>query len=154
MTELNLEIEMTLESTLDRIAVALETIAKAMPVQSAPVAAAKVEVAPAPKEYDVPVLIPTPVAVQPAPTPIAPASAPAINLVPATPAPVTASPSDCPIKDGKTLMETMMALYKELGPQKGAAIQGVLKSVGCEAVNEVRPDQYAAIWAGLQALKA
>ena len=156
MTELNLEIEMTLESTLDRIAVALETIAKAMPVQSAPVAAAKVEVAPTPKEYDVPVLIPTPVAVQPAPTPTAPAPAPTINLVPtpAAPAPVTVSPSDCPIKDGKTLMETMMALYKELGPQKGAAIQGVLKSVGCEAVNEVRPDQYAAIWAGLQALKA
>ena len=102
---------------------------------------------------------PEPVTVQtvvtPAPIPVAAAPAPTINLVPmpAAPAPVTASPSDCPIKDGKSLMETMMALYKELGPQKGAAIQGVLKSVGCEAVNEVRPDQYAAIWAGLQALK-
>ena len=97
---------------------------------------------------------PSPV-VTPAPIPVAAAPAPTINLVPmpAAPAPVTASPSDCPIKDGKSLMETMMALYKELGPQKGAAIQGVLKSVGCEAVNEVRPDQYAAIWAGLQALK-
>jgi len=121
--------------------------------QVTPVAAPVAEVK-KPIEVEIPVLVP-PKAEVVAPIPVAVAPAPTINLVPmpAAPAPVTASPSDCPIKDGKSLMETMMALYKELGPQKGAAIQGVLKSVGCEAVNEVRPDQYAAIWAGLQALK-
>ena len=120
------------------------------PVASVPMPAAPVAEVKKPE----PTPAPSPV-VTPAPIPVAVAPTPTINLVPmpAAPAPVTVSPSDCPIKDGKSLMETMMALYKELGPQKGAAIQGVLKSVGCEAVNEVRPDQYAAIWAGLQALK-
>ena len=51
-------------------------------------------------------------------------------------------------------MDVMMGVYKELGPEKGAKIQDILLSVGCKAVNEVTADKYAAIWAGIQALKA
>jgi len=63
-------------------------------------------------------------------------------------------PTDCPIKDAKSLMDVMMGTYKELGPVKGARIQEVLVAAGCKAVNEVTPDKYVAIWTGIQALKA
>ena len=97
----------------------------------------------------VPVAVPN---VQPAPIPVAPvvAAAPA-------PAPVvvaTVSPSDCTIKSAKDLMDYVMASYKSLGSEKGALIQGVLNSIGVSAINEVRPDQYAALYAGVEGLKA
>jgi uncharacterized membrane protein len=115
--------------------------------QVTPVAAPVAEV----KKPEV-VTAPSPV-VTPAPIPVAAAPAPTINLVPmpAAPAPVTASPSDCPIKDGKGLMEFLMGAYKS-NPTLGAKIQDVLKSIGCEAVNEVRPDQYQVIHEKVTAL--
>jgi uncharacterized membrane protein len=119
--------------------------------QVTPVAAPVAEVK-KPIEVEIPVLVP-PKAEVVAPIPVAVAPAPTINLVPmpAAPAPVTASPSDCPIKDGKGLMEFLMGAYKS-NPTLGAKIQDVLKSIGCEAVNEVRPDQYQVIHEKVTAL--
>jgi hypothetical protein len=41
-----------------------------------------------------------------------------------------------------------------MGPQKGAQIQQVLLQMGCQSINEVKPEQYAALYAGVEALKA
>ena len=98
----------------------------------------------------VPVAVPAPVPnVQPAPIPVAP-----VLVAAPAPAPVAAPATDCPIKSAKDLMDYVMASYKTLGSEKGALIQGVLNSIGCAAINEVRPDQYAALYAGVEGLKA
>ena len=47
----------------------------------------------------------------------------------------------------------VMDSYKALGPIKGAKIQDVLNSVGVKNINEVKPEHYAAIKAGVEALK-
>ena len=143
---------MSLEQTLERIAVALETIAaNRAPVQNTPVAApvaAPVKEVKKPVEVVIPVLIPE--AAAPTPPVVAAPTVPTVTL-----APVVASPSDdCPIKDGKGLMDYVMGAYRALGAEKGAKIQEVLNSIGCAAINEVRADQYAALHAGIEALKA
>ena len=118
---------------------------------------------------------PTPAPVQevaapkPAPTPVAPAPVP-VAVAPA--APVTASPSNAmpappvfsaptpapaaahvPFSDTKGLIDYVMGVYRQIGPQKGAGIQAVLTSIGCQNINDVRPEQYAAMFAGVEALK-
>jgi hypothetical protein len=50
-------------------------------------------------------------------------------------------------------MDYVMSSYKALGPQKGAQIQGVLSSIGASTINEVKPEQYGALFAGVEALK-
>ena len=50
-------------------------------------------------------------------------------------------------------MDYVMSSYKALGPQKGAQIQGVLGSLGVSTINELRPEQYGALFAGVEALK-
>lgn len=137
---------MSIEQTLERIAAALETIAagKSAPVHTViPLTAVKVEVKP-PVEIEIPVLIPV------APTPVA---APIPAFIAPVVAPVATAIDDCPIKDGKSLLDTIMGVYKTLGSVKGAQIQNILNSLGCQAVNEIRPDQYRALWDGLNALK-
>ena len=46
-----------------------------------------------------------------------------------------------------------MTIYKELGPEKGAKIQGVLTEMGLQNVNELRPTEYDAFYAKVEALK-
>ena len=58
-----------------------------------------------------------------------------------------------PFTDGKGLIDYVMASYKALGPQKGANIQGVLTGMGYQNINDVKPEHYAALYAGVEALK-
>jgi hypothetical protein len=58
-----------------------------------------------------------------------------------------------PFSDPKGLMDYVMATYKALGPAKGAQIQQVLAGLGVGTINEVKADQYAALYAGIEALK-
>ena len=80
---------------------------------------------------------------------------PVTPIMPAAPtfepvdAPVT---SDCPITDGKSLIDFVMSRYKELGAEKGAQIQGVLTDMGLQNVNEVRATEYAEFYAKVMAL--
>lgn len=105
---------------------------------AAPVVAAK-----KPVEVEIPVLVPAKVEAAPIPA------------VVITPVVVPAAPvATCPITNGKELMDFVMSAFKSMGPEKGARIQEVLQSIGCAAINEVRPDQYAALYAGIEALKA
>lgn len=60
---------------------------------------------------------------------------------------------DAPFADHAALMTFVMDNYKALGPIKGAKIQDVLTSVGVKNINEVKPEHYAAIKAGVEALK-
>ena len=75
-------------------------------------------------------------------------------VMPAAPTfePVAAPVADCPITDGKSLIDFVMTRYKELGAEKGAKIQGVLADMGLQNVNEVRPTEYPEFYAKVMAL--
>lgn len=113
-----------------------------------------------------------------APAPVAPAPAPVVQAAPApvtvtvvdTPAPVAATPAmpappvfvapaaapvstGAPFSDPKGLIDYVMGAYKALGPQKGAMIQGVLTGLGYQNINDVKPEHYGALHAGVEALK-
>ena len=47
-----------------------------------------------------------------------------------------------------------MAAYREMGPAKGANIQGVLTSLGYQNINDVKPEHYAALYQGCRGSEA
>ena len=89
----------------------------------------------------------------PAPAPVA-APAPVVAM-PAPPsfAPVAPAPTGAPFSDPKGLIDYVMSSYKALGQQKGAMIQGVLTGLGYQNINDVKPEHYGALFAGVEALK-
>ena len=116
----------------------------AAPAPVAPTPAPVVQAAPAP-------VAAAPVAA-PAPAPVA--AAPAMPAPPSfvAPAPAPAA-SGAPFSDPKGLIDYVMGAYKALGPQKGAMIQGVLTGLGYQNINDVKPEHYAALHTGVEALK-
>jgi hypothetical protein len=46
-----------------------------------------------------------------------------------------------------------MSSYKTLGATKGSQIQGVLVSLGYQNINDVKPEHYGSLFAGIEALK-
>jgi hypothetical protein len=118
----------------------------------APAPAPVVQAAPAPVAAPVPAPVAAPV-VTPAPV----AAAPAMPAPPSfiAPAPVAApAPTGAPFTDGKGLIDYVMSAYKALGPQKGAMIQNVLVNLGYQNINDVKPEHYGQLFAGVEALKA
>ncbi len=97
---------------------------------------------------------PQTVTVQPAPAPVAPpapvVAMPAPPTFMAAPAP---APVGAPFSDPKGLITYVMASYTALGPQKGAMIQGVLTGLGYQNINDVKPEHYGQLFAGVEALK-
>jgi hypothetical protein len=119
----------------------------------------------------------------PVSAPIAPTPAPVVQAAPvvesprvATPvvesAPVVAAPqmpapptfvapasvaapvaTGAPFTDGKGLIDYVMGAYKALGAAKGAEIQGVLVGLGYQNINDVKPEHYGQLFAGVEALK-
>ena len=87
--------------------------------------------------------------------------APVVEAAPVMPAAPTFEPvveaapaaNAAPFTDGKGLIDYVMTIYKELGPEKGAKIQGVLTEMGLQNVNELRPTEYDAFYAKVEALK-
>lgn len=75
----------------------------------------------------------------------------------AAPAPVAQAPAPAatgaPFTDGKGLMDYVMGAYKAMGPAKGAGIQNVLTGLGYQNINDVKPEHYGALFAGVEALK-
>ena len=109
--------------------------------------AAPVVVAPAPV-----VIAPAPVAAPVVAAPVMPAP-PAFMAAPvAVPAPVAVA-AGAPFTDGKGLIDYVMSAYKALGAAKGANIQGVLVGMGYQNINDVKPEHYGALFAGVEALK-
>ena len=101
--------------------------------------------------------------VAPAPAPVvevAPVvAAPVAPVMPAPPAFVTPAPAPAPVaggapfSDGKGLIDYVMSAYKALGAAKGSQIQNVLVSLGYQNINDVKPEHYGALFAGVEALK-
>ena len=86
-------------------------------------------------------------AVAPAPT-----AMPALPSFAAAPTPTPAS-QGAPFTDGAGLIAYVMGAYKEMGPTKGAQIQGVLTQMGYQNINDVKPEHYGSLFQGVEALK-
>jgi len=104
----------------------------------------------------------TPVSVNPAPVaapqqaPAAQPQMPALPTFAAAPTPAQSQvpmPAVAPFTDGQGLIAYVMAAYKEMGPTKGALIQGVLTQLGYQNINDVKPEHYGALYQGVEALK-
>ena len=87
-------------------------------------------------------------------------AAPVVAPAPAMPAPPTFAPAPAaapiavvPFTDGKGLIDYVMAAYRMMGPQKGAQIQTVLTGLGYANINDIKQSDYAALFAGIEALK-
>ena len=72
-------------------------------------------------------------------------------VAPAAPAPAA---SGAPFSDPKGLIDYVMGAYKALGATKGAQIQNVLVGLGYQNINDVKPEHYGQLFAGVEALKA
>ena len=131
---------MSIEAKIEALTAAVTALTAALTTRAAPTVAAA----------------PAPVAVAPAPVAAPVPVAPPVVAMPAPPtftAPPPAAPTAAPFSDAKGLMDYVMSAYKALGPQKGASIQQVLTGLGVSTINEVKPEQYAALFAGVEALK-
>ena len=97
--------------------------------------------------------------VAPAPALVVQAAPVAAPAMPAPPAFVAPAPAPAPVatgapfSDGKGLIDYVMASYKTLGSAKGAQIQNVLTQLGYQNINDVKPEHYGALFAGVEALK-
>ena len=121
----------------------LESSNVAAPAPVAPAPAPVVQAAPVPKTAEESARIGSPVA-----------AAPAMPAPPTFTAPVAAPvATGAPFSDGKGLIDYVMGAYKALGPQKGAQIQGVLTGMGYQNINDVKPEHYGALFAGVEGLK-
>ena len=98
-----------------------------------------------------PVVNPNTVTISAAPAPVPAMPAPPSFVAPAPAAPVTLG--GAPFSDPKGLIDYVMSSYKALGPQKGAEIQKVLTNLGYGNINDVKPEHYGALFAGVEALK-
>ena len=87
---------------------------------------------------------------------VAPAAVVEMPALPSFVAPVvTPAPTNvAPFTDSKGLIEYVMAAYKQMGAEKGAKIQNVLVSLSYQNINDVKPEHYGALFAGVEALKA
>lgn len=145
---------MSLENKIEALTAAVTALTAQL--QAGNVApAAPVAPTPAPVVQDAPVVTAPLVQAAPVAAPAMPAPpafvAPAMNPLPTATA--TSTTSNAPFTDPKGLIDFVMASYKALGPQKGAMIQGVLTGLGYQNINDVKPEHYGALFAGVEALK-
>lgn len=142
---------MSIEAKIESLTQAVERLCAALEKSNVPPAAA-------PAVPTVAVTPIVPVTVTPTPevaAPVAPVLASPSNM-PAPPvfvAPAPAAPAGVPFTDGKGLVAYVMESYRNLGAAKGAQIQGVLTTLGYKNINEVKPEHYSALFAGVEALK-
>ena len=151
---------MSLELKIEALTAAVIALTTKLESGTVTPAAAPVAAAPAPV-----VAAPAPVVAAPvvvAPAPVAPAPVVAAPVMPAPPAfmapafgvsAITVAPTGAPFTDGKGLIDYVMGAYKALGAAKGANIQSVLLGIGYQNINDVKPEHYGALFAGVEALK-
>ncbi len=79
---------------------------------------------------------------------------PTLPTFAAAPTPAhAAAVQGAPFTDGAGLIAYVMGAYKEMGPTKGALIQGVLTQLGYNNINDVKPEHYGSLYQGVEALK-
>lgn len=151
---------MSLESKIEALTAAVSNltsvIQKIEAAQGTPVAPAPTLTAPAVAAAPLEPLAP-PVVAAPAPVvqaPVATMPPPPSFAAPVAP-PVAAAPAPTgvPFNDAKGLMAYVMDSYQKLGPQKGAQIQTILSNLGVQNINDVKPEQYPALYNGIEQLK-
>lgn len=133
---------MSLEAKIEDLTKAVHLLVAALGARPAAAPAAAPVAAQAPAPVAAPVAAPAPAPVMPPPP---------VFVAPPPPAP--AAPAAAPFSDQKGLIDFVMGAYKALGPQKGAQIQNVLVGMGCTNINDVKPEQYGALYAAVEALK-
>lgn len=139
---------MSLENEVKSLREAVTTLTEVirnLQGNSAP-AAAPAAPAPVPAPQAAPAPVP-----QAAPAPAMPAP-PSFAAPAAAPAPAPAQ-GGAPFTDHKGLIEYVMARYQALGAEKGAMIQQVLVNMGYQNINDVKPEHYGNLYAGIEALK-
>ncbi len=99
--------------------------------------------APVAQQFAAPVAVPAPA--MPAP--------PAFAPQPTFAAPTAQAVAGAPFSDGPGLIQYVMGAYKDMGPTKGAQIQGVLTGLGYQNINDVKPEHYGALFQGVETLK-
>jgi hypothetical protein len=138
-----------LEQKIEQLTAAVNQLIQVMQAQSsaapAPVAAPVVEPVAAPVVEPVAVAAPAVPAMPAPPVLETPVAAP-----PAAPVAVT---NAAPFTDTSGMIQYVMSAYKALGATKGAEIQAVLTGLGYQNINEVKPEHYGALFAGIEALK-
>jgi hypothetical protein len=138
---------MSLEAKIEALTAAVTALTAQLQAGNV---AAPAPVAPTPT----PMVQAAPVTVTVVDTPAPVAAAPAMPAPPSFVAPAPApAPTGAPFSDPKGLIDYVMGAYKALGPQKGAMIQGVLTGLGYQNINDVKPEHYAALHTGVEALK-
>ena len=136
---------MSLEAKIDALTAAVVALTAKLESSNVAAPAPQVITSAAPAA-SVTLTVPAPVAAPVVAMPAPPSFAP---VAPA-PAPV---PTGAPFSDPKGLIDYVMSSYKALGPQKGAQIQNVLASLGYQNINDIKPEHYGALFAGVEALK-
>jgi hypothetical protein len=121
---------MTIEASLDRIAIAMETLVASLTVTAEPTHTRSAKSKPA----AVPDFVPT---AEPDPTPsfMAPPEKPT-----------------APFSDQAGMTAYIMSRYKTLGPAKGALIQQALVELGHTNISSLRPDQYGEFYVKVEAI--
>jgi hypothetical protein len=146
---------MTIEATLERIAIALEALAKTPQSPFAPQPQPQVPAYTMPQAPAAPAPVPMPTApVIPLPTAQA-APVPVPQYVPpqpATPAPMPGNGHAAPFSTPAEFTNYCMQKYRDLGPVKGPMLQTIINQLGHTSLNAVRPDQYAEFYAKVEAL--
>ena len=146
---------MSIEAKIEALTAAIVTLtAKLESSNVAP--GAPVAPAPAPVVKAAPITVATVTAVDPVPEPVAQVvTAPVMPAPPLFVAPVVqaAVPAGAPFNDAKGLMEYVLTAYKAMGQYRGAGIQSVLTTLGYQNINEIKPEHYSALYAGVEALK-
>ena len=162
------EIQIIAEAVLANARVLEALIAKLPDATKQAVAAEVSKATPAPAAVQVPT--PAPVIPEPAPVTVTTSSAmpavpfptepavpapipPAATTSVAPPAPAAASLSKAPFTDQRGLITYAMNKYKEIGAEKGKQIQVILNGLGINNINEAKPAQYDAIFAGIEGIK-
>ena len=153
---------MTIESDLNRIAIALEAIAASMSAPKVahvtPVAAPTPVVQVAPVAVEVPVMAPPAPAMPAAPFPMAATvAAPVVTTTQTvtlpTPTVTSTTVSPAVFASKQEMTDFVVSSYRALGAEKGAQIQNVLTGMGFANINDVSPEQWGALKVGIEALK-
>jgi pyruvate dehydrogenase E2 component (dihydrolipoamide acetyltransferase) len=90
--------------------------------------------------------------------PAAPVAAPAMPAAPVfAPAPAAPAPAvpavEVPFSDSNGMTQYVLNVYREIGPQRAAGIQAVIQQLGVTNINDIKPEQYGQLWAGVEAVR-
>lgn len=150
-----------LNSTIELLVAAVTKLTEALTETAEPAKQLTTQVVAAPVTPPIapPVAAPVPAPVAPVGTAVPPVAPPVQSIAAGMPpAPTFAAPAPVeavalPFSDHAGLIQYVMSAYRDMGPTKGAKIQQVMVGLGYSNINDVKPEHYAALHSGVEALK-